>query len=318
MPNCALYSLENKHKTGNGTKIVWIKYKDDDKIDNEKKRLRIEQKEKNRLFKEFVLDQQIPKNSTARRKMAGAENKANEKIPKEIIEKSLNAEDILQKLPLVEIRPEDVDFIELDNSKNSGNSICLIGSSKAGKSTVMMALFNKYFNNKKMLSVLFSINSHIPIYKNNGDLVKVNKFVNESEKLIKNMKKINMDSSPPNKWNFCILLDDIVDARYSRVLNALLLAYRNSNFSSVISIQYPKLLSKSARCSANNLLFFSQNLQEGIEVILKSFLAAEFNSLFGITKFNHAIQAYRLLTKDHSFLYYHPMTQTLKRYKLII
>jgi len=215
------------------------------------------------------------------------------------------------------VKADEIDFINMDFNDNSGNSILCIGSSKAGKSTAMMALFNKYFNNKKYISTLFSVNSHIPIYNNKGDLIKINKFVIQSEQIIKDMKKINMLSEPINKWRYCILLDDIVDARYSRILNNLLLTYRNSNFSSIISIQYAKLISKAARCSANNLLFFSQNLQEGIESVLRSFLGAEFGKL-GVTKMNDQITLYRLLTKDHAFIYYHPMTGTLRRIKLKI
>jgi hypothetical protein len=135
--------------------------------------------------------------------------------------------------------------------------------------------------------------------------------------MIKDMKKINMNTEPPNKWRFCVLLDDIITARYSGVINALLLAFRNSNFSSIISIQYPKLISKAARCSANNLLFFSQNLQEAIETVLRSFLGAEFAKR-GVTKFIDQVTAYRELTKDHAFIYFHPMSGTLRRIRLKI
>lgn len=290
----ALYSNEKYNKTGNGSIIKSVKLENGESISECKQRYREIQRKKNDLFKE---------NNNIVRK------------PKKI------KSDIENLLPLEEICvkncSKELNFIKMDEDNNSGNSIVLIGSSKSGKSTAMMHIYNRYFNKKKYVSTLFSINSHIPIYKTSGDLIKVNKFVNDSERLIKDMKKINMDSKPPNKWKFCILLDDIVDARYSRVLNALLLTYRNANFSSLVSIQYPKLLSKSARCSANNLLFFSQNLQEGIETVLRSFLGAEFAKM-GVTKFNEQIDLYRELTSDHAFLYYHPMSRTLKRIKLII
>lgn len=293
----ALYSNEKYAKTGNGTIVISTKLEDGETISDCKKRYRENQRKANELYKTNNNIERKPRSSI------GFKKDNNNMLPLEEI--------------CVKNCSKEINFIKMDNDDNSGNSIVLIGSSKSGKSTAMMHIYNRYFNKKKYVSTLFSINSHIPIYKTSGDLIKVNKFVNQSERLIKDMKKINMDSSPPNKWRFCILLDDIVDARYSRVLNALLLTYRNANFSSLVSIQYPKLLSKSARCSANNLLFFSQNLQEGIETVLRSFLGAEFAKM-GVTKFNEQIDLYRELTQDHAFLYYHPMSRTLKRIRLKI
>lgn len=312
MPIFSLYSNEKKDKTGDGCVIKYISVKNGANLKEIKEKLRAEQKLENEKYifhkkklKEIQFDE-IHRKIKEQSKPRTPEEEAFKKLPKELK---------LDIIPLEEVNINDIDFVKLDHNVNSGSSICLVGSSKSGKSTAMMGLFNKYFNNKKFISTLFSINSHIPIYKTSGDLIKVNKFVNECERMIKDQKKINMNSEPPNKWDFCILLDDIVDARYSRVLNALLLTYRNSCFSALISIQYPKLLSKSARCSANNLLFFSQNLQEGIETVLRSFLGAEFAKR-GVTKFNDQITLYRDLTKDHAFLYYHPMSQTLKRIRL--
>jgi hypothetical protein len=303
MPMISLYSSEKHAKTGNGCKNIFIKkgdIKEGETFETVKERMREEQKEENRLYK-MVRD----------KIKDDAEFRVSESKKKNTVF------DYNKILPLEEIDPKEIDFIVWDSGPNSGNSLLLVGSSKAGKSTALMALFNRYFNTKKYISTLFSINSHIPIYKNNGDLIKINKFNKESEKMIKDMKKINMNTEPPNKWRFCVLLDDIITARYSGVINALLLAFRNSNFSSIISIQYPKLISKAARCSANNLLFFSQNLQEAIETVLRSFLGAEFAKR-GVTKFIDQVTAYRELTKDHAFIYFHPMSGTLRRIRLKI
>ena len=303
MPMISLYSSEKHSETGNGCKNIFIKkgdIKEGETFETVKERMREEQKEENKLYK--MLRAKIKDDADFRVSESKKKN---------------TVFDYNNILPLEEIDPKEIDFIVWDDGPNSGNSLLLVGSAKAGKSTALMALFNRYFKTKKYISTLFSINSHIPIYKNNGDLIKVNKFSKESEKMIKDMKKINMNTEPPNRWHFCVLLDDIITARYSGVLNALLLAFRNANFSSVISIQYPKLISKAARCSANNLLFFSQNLQEAIETVLRSFLGAEFAKR-GITKFIDQVTAYRELTKDHAFIYFHPMSGTLRRIRLKI
>jgi hypothetical protein len=298
----SLYSSEKHAKTGNGCKNIFIKkgdIKEGETFETVKQRMREEQKEENKLYKHHI---KLEKNNIDSSDIQNQKN---------------TVFDYNKILPLEEIDPKEIDFIVWDSGPNSGNSLLLVGSAKAGKSTALMALFNRYFNTKKYISTLFSINSHIPIYKNNGDLIKINKFNKESEKMIKDMKKINMNTEPPNKWRFCVLLDDIITARYSGVINALLLAFRNSNFNSIISIQYPKLISKAARCSANNLLFFFQNLQEAIETVLRSFLGAEFAKR-GVTKFIDQVTAYRELTKDHAFIYFHPMSGTLRRIRLKI
>ena len=205
-----------------------------------------------------------------------------------------------------------------DYQKGSGNSIVILGSSKAGKTHVMKAIYDKYFNDvpkkMKLQSILFSVNAHADVYKSLPNKVHVcNKFDANGMKLINQMKKINMTND--NKFNWLIALDDIIDAKYSTLLNNLILTYRNSNFSSIVSLQYPYLLSKGSRSSINQALFGAFNTDESIESVIKSFLGSKFSEM-GFHTMPTQIAIYKKLTADYHFLYYYPRKDILMRFKL--
>jgi len=216
--------------------------------------------------------------------------------------------------------------IKLD--KQTGNSIVLLGSSKAGKTTLLNHIYKDYFSSKDApcfksgfskdpISVLFSVNVHAKIYQDPAikGVIKVNKFNKDANEMIKKMKRINCEQR--NKFNYLVILDDIIDAKYSGTLNNLILTYRNSNFSSIISLQYPYLLSKSSRSSINQCFFGSFNTDESIVSVLKSFLGSAFSRL-GYHTQDAQVDLYRELTKDYHFLYYYSRDRVLVRFKLTI
>lgn len=205
-----------------------------------------------------------------------------------------------------------------DYQKGSGNSIVILGSSKAGKTHVMKAIYDKYFKDvpkkMKLQSILFSVNAHADVYKSLPNKVHVcNKFDTHGMKLINQMKKINMTND--NKFNYLIMLDDIIDAKYSTLLNNLILTYRNSNFSSIVSLQYPYLLSKGSRSSINQCIFGAFNTDESIESVIRSFLGSKFSEM-GFHTMPTQIAIYKKLTSDYHFLYYYPRKDILMRFKL--
>jgi len=195
-----------------------------------------------------------------------------------------------------------------------GNSIFIIGSSKRGKSTLLMDIYDKYFNKKNIITTLFSINSHKKLYKDpKKRLIKCNKFNDKGQRLIKQMKRINFKCK--NKYDFCVMFDDVTNVRYNNLMNDLILTYRNSDISSIVSLQYPNLLNKSARASINNIIFFGLNSDESIIVALNSFLKSHFSKL-GIIGETEQINFYKELTADHQFIYLHPESGTMSVHKL--
>ena len=145
--------------------------------------------------------------------------------------------------------------------KNTGNSILLLGASKAGKTTCLMYLFDNLFSKKQntcktgYIPVLFSGNKHANIYKDPvmKNVEKCDKFTKESETLIYQCQKINKENN--NDFNFLFILDDIIKINKSQIVSNLILTLRNSNISSIISLQYPKLFSPGCRGNVNNILF---------------------------------------------------------------
>jgi len=211
------------------------------------------------------------------------------------------------------------DMFTLD--PNTGNTILLLGASKAGKSTFIMSLFNSLFGNSQdscdggYIPVLFSANKHAAIYKDKrlNNVLKCDKFDKNGITLINQCQKINKTCD--NDYNFLFMFDDIIDMSSKVIIRKLILTYRNSNISSVISLQYPKLIQPAERGNINNVLFFSFNYYEIIESVIKLFLLHEFKKM-GLKTMGDMVNRYKELTDDYHFLYFNPKKNILKRYKL--
>lgn len=188
-----------------------------------------------------------------------------------------------------------------------GFTIGFFGSSKSGKTTLMMELYKQKFDKAKYIATLFSVNSQIDAYNGTKYLLKTSQFGIEEARYIRAQKYVN--SKTDNKYNFMILLDDFIDIRHSQVLNNLILTYRNSNISTMICLQYVRLLSKQARGNINSVLFFYSNSEEARLEIIKIYLGSLFRKL-GIAPQGWD-EAYQYYTRDHAYLYLHIATSTL-------
>lgn len=202
------------------------------------------------------------------------------------------------------------------------NTLGIFGSSKRGKSTLIVEIYNKYYkNNSKIITILISPSSHIGIFKElPKKVLKVNKFNKDTITLLQDLKKIQ--NKTDNAYEFLIIIDDCVNVRFNRILNELILVMRNSMFSTIISLQYDKLLSKQSRSSINSIICFGINSDESIESLLKSFFKSELIKKTNKTKMNELIEMYRELTDSndgHSFFVYHPVSRelTLNTLKII-
>ena len=192
--------------------------------------------------------------------------------------------------------------IPMDN--NTGNSTVIFGSSKAGKSTLLMNLYKQYY--REYISVLFTESPQLKLFKDNRLIIAPELFGD----IIRDMHKINKGTK--NKYKFCALLDDIVDQKENILVRKLILILRNSNISSVVSLQSPKLLSKSNRGSVNNYIFFKFNTDEMIEEIIKLFLSS-----FLQGKMDQKIKQYKNMTENHQFIYYRPLDDKISVHKLL-
>jgi hypothetical protein len=274
-----LYDAERNKNKGNGYYTVNIKVTD--KLQDDIKRIREDQKKKNIEFKQ----------------------KKVEEIPKLIIEKETN----------IEIEPKTDFKLMLD--ENTGNTTLILGSSKMGKSTLLMKIYDDYYSDKNIVSILWAGNPHIKVYEKHKNLIVASVWDNKSVEIIESQKKIQVGTK--NKYEFCNMFDDVIDVRNSDLVRNLMLSYRNSKISSLISLQYPNLLAKSSRANCNNVICFKFVSDECIEVVIKMFFKGYLSSI-GIKKMGDQINWYKKMTDNHSFIYLKPADNIISFHKLNI
>lgn len=193
--------------------------------------------------------------------------------------------------------------MHLKLEKNTGNSTVIFGSSKAGKSTLLMYLYKNYY--KTSIAVLFTESPQQKLFKDSNLIVAPALF----RDVIVDMHKINKGTK--NKYKFTALMDDIVDQKENTLVRKLILILRNSNISSIVSLQSTKLLSKANRGSVNNYIFFKFNTDEMVEEVIKLFLSSHLPG-----KMADKIKLYKKMTEDHQFIYYRPKDDTISIHKL--
>jgi len=239
---------------------------------------------------------------TQRRKNAEYKKKINiEKLNNSIIEK-----------PFGEVLTNINNFI-LD--EDTGNSTVIFGASKRGKSTLMMRLYNKYYGiDNKYISTLFTGNKQIDMYKKSNKLLISEGFNKKSEKYIMMEKYIN--SNTKNKYKFVNLFDDVIDLKYKKLINNLVLTYRNANISSIICLQYPFLFSKMNRGNVNNIIMFASNNDAEIKDMIDIFLKGRFINA-GILSLRDQLNYYKEVTANYGFFYLNNIHNSLTIHRIL-
>jgi hypothetical protein len=280
----SLYSAQKYHETGRGTVTRYIPAGEPAEMEATEARLRKEMAEANARFK----------------------GEAAVALPLE------TAPPIIASEP-----PTHSHTLELRLDPGTGNSIVLLGSSKRGKTTAMMWMYDRYFRAPQWISTLFSVSSQADIYQGRPELIQCGGFNAQGERFIYLEKMINTKGAEPNKYDFLNMFDDVIDAKHSRLLNSLLLTYRNSNMSSVISLQYSFLLSKMARANVNNVLLFGFNSDEAIEDVIRLYLRG-YMAKMGLRSKGAQIEWYKKATENSGFFYLHPLSGEISLHRLVL
>lgn len=181
--------------------------------------------------------------------------------------------------------------------KDTGNTVLLVASSKAGKTTLQMHLYEKYF--RKSIAIMFAHSTQLKIYKQKN-LIVTDKFEPD---IIEIMRKLNKASN--NKFEFTCMFDDMLQLKNNVNVQDLFLSLRNSNISSLISLQYLNLLNKACRGNVNTVLGGAMNSDENILVFIKCYLQTFMRSK-GLKHEGDQLRYYRELTKNHGFVNIHP------------
>lgn len=197
----------------------------------------------------------------------------------------------------------------------TGNTTVLLGSSKAGKTMLMMHIFEKFYNKPKFINTLFSSNSQIGLYKGRKNLLMASNFGSKGEEYVKLEKFINKKCN--NKYDWINFFDDIIDIRFNRLLNNLILTYRNSKMSFIGGLQASKLVNPNMRGNINNVICMHFNTDELAEQVINIYLKSAFIKL-GILSPMERLLFYKKATKDRGFIYIHPSTQRISFHKIPI
>jgi hypothetical protein len=178
---------------------------------------------------------------------------------------------------------------------NGGISVCLIGASRSGKTTMMKYLYNTFF--KKCITVMCTMNPQADIYKDFGKKVLVSDQYHPE--VLKEMHEINTVCD--NKFDFCFISDDYVDSKVKGdpEITRCMTIYRNAGFfNSIWSFQGRVLMSAVGRNNANYICIFKQNTAAEYENIIKEFLSMYLPSDMSMREM---VEFVKIATADHQF-----------------
>lgn len=165
--------------------------------------------------------------------------------------------------------------------KKNGVTFAFIGSSGCGKSTLIRKVFidelftkrAKEQDNKEFIIQVFTESSKSDAF---DGLAKDKNILMDCKGLDEH--NINwcyhMNEKYDKKYNFMIILDDVLDIQYKKLVRRMFLIMRNTNISSLVSLQYPNLIPKAVRTSVYFTVLFYLNTDEGIELAVRGWLSA--------------------------------------------
>ena len=179
---------------------------------------------------------------------------------------------------------------------NGGVSICLVGASRSGKSTLMKYLWKEHFT--KHISILFTMNPQAPIYKDfAGSLMTTDQYHGE---LIADAHQINKACG--NKWPFLFVSDDYVDHKIKHCpeITRALTIYRNCNISTIFSFQGRTLMNAVGRNNTNYIFIFKQQTPLEFEAVIKEYLSMWLPSDMTLRE---KVDFCKRATEDHCFFF---------------
>lgn len=263
------------------------------------KQVAVKKFESKEAAEEFLLkwkEEQIKLRGTGKRGRKKAEEGERGK-PEETTEPIVEGGEEKGKGPIANIEYSDFN-LKIAPINKTGTSTVIFGSSKSGKTTMLLEILDKYYNDESLITIMFADNGkNAEIYDNvNKNVIMLTHY---DPLLIKQIHRIQKRTE--NKYQFLFVLDDIILSKSDPQLLQLLLTMRNAKISTIILLQSVKLLSKSGRFNGNNFIFRHMNNSESIEEIMKLFLSG-YGPFYKIST-EDKIKLYKQITSDYSFIY---------------
>ena len=238
-------------------------------------------------------------------------------LPLEIVDQNIktfnkDVQNLMNDEPKKQMQLKELETapdIHLDDG--TGNTILICGSGKRGKTHLLKKIWERYYkDDPKIITILISPSMQIPLFSDMKGVIKVREFNSATKKLIGDIKTIQFKTK--NSYEFLICIDDCISVRYNNIVNELSLILRNSMISSIISLQYPMLMSKSARSSINNVMCFGLNTDEAVQAVFL-FFGSALSKATGFKKDDLITEFLRLcgMADGHAFLKYRPLTREL-------
>lgn len=185
-----------------------------------------------------------------------------------------------QWIPMTEVLSSGKRKLQSSEKKN-GVTFAFIGASGCGKSTLIRKVFidqvftkiAKEEDKKEFIIQVFTESSKSDAFEG---LAKDKNILLDCKGLDED--NINwcyhMNEKYDKKYNFMNILDDVIDIQYKKLVRRMFLIMRNTNLSSLVSLQYPNLIPKSVRSSVYFTVLFYFPTDECIELVVKGWLSA--------------------------------------------
>jgi hypothetical protein len=192
---------------------------------------------------------------------------------------------------------------DIEYPNNGGLSFLMLGSTRSGKSTAMLAVYETFF--KKHVSILMTHSNHAEIYKPLQKNCAISPdFFGE---LIDDAMTINKHTH--NKYPILFIFDDLaLTGKNDPSTTKLLTIGRNSNLSAIIAGQRLEMLNPTGRTNCNIVCLFKLNTDSAIEDVIKTYLRSYFPTAI---RMQEMITYYRKVTANHSFFLVNTLMDTV-------
>lgn len=192
----------------------------------------------------------------------------------------------------MDIPIKNVEMLQFPDDK-FGCSFLLCASTRAGKTTMLNHIYNKYFKKHCCVVMSNSLNSDAYDYVKKSVVALSDLYHPE---VLKDMYQIN--HAMGNYYKFCVILDDLTNVKNDKEYLRLLTIYRNSRISCIVSAQGISMFNKTARGNINYVFLGRLNSDAEVEKVVKEYLLSYFPRDIRLTE---KIALYRELTNDHWF-----------------
>lgn len=168
--------------------------------------------------------------------------------------------------------------------EETGVTYAMIGKSFSGKTTFIVNELNKLTEEQLKpynALIFFTESSHAKPLANLAPHVKSKMILIDRfcPIILQTLKRLNDASNL--LFKFLVLFDDIMDLR-GELVTKCILTLRNSNISTVLSVQYQKMMNPGQRASIHNMFIFNLR-SECWEYLLKGYLLGTMRELFPAT-----------------------------------